>query len=34
MGITLVLVTHDEALGAKADRAVHLRDGVLLNPVT
>ncbi len=31
LGITIVLVTHDEALAAKADRAVHLQDGKVLN---
>lgn len=34
LGITIVLVTHDEALATQADRVVHLRDGMLLNPVT
>ena len=25
--MTLVLVTHDEALAARADRLIHVRDG-------
>ena len=30
-GMTLVLVTHDEALAARADRRVHIRDGKVAN---
>jgi predicted ABC-type transport system involved in lysophospholipase L1 biosynthesis ATPase subunit len=30
-GMTLVLVTHDEALAARADRRVHIRDGRIAN---
>jgi predicted ABC-type transport system involved in lysophospholipase L1 biosynthesis ATPase subunit len=30
-GMTLVLVTHDEALAARADRRVHIRDGKIAN---
>ena len=26
-GMTLVLVTHDEALAARADRRIHIKDG-------
>jgi ABC-type lipoprotein export system ATPase subunit len=29
-GLTMVLVTHNEAIAAQADRVVHLRDGKLL----
>jgi putative ABC transport system ATP-binding protein len=32
-GMTLVLVTHDEALAARADRQVHIRDGKVANGV-
>ena len=30
-GMTLVLVTHDEALAARADRQIHIRDGKVAN---
>lgn len=30
-GITLVLVTHDEELAARADRRIHIRDGLLVD---
>jgi putative ABC transport system ATP-binding protein len=32
-GMTLVLVTHDEALAARADRQIHVRDGKIANGV-
>jgi putative ABC transport system ATP-binding protein len=32
-GMTLVLVTHDEALAARADRRVHIKDGKIANSV-
>jgi ABC-type lipoprotein export system ATPase subunit len=30
-GMTIVMVTHDKEIAAHADRAVHLKDGILLN---
>lgn len=33
-GITLVLVTHDEELAARADRRVYLRDGAIVESLT
>ena len=29
--MTLVLVTHDQALAARADRQIHIRDGKVAN---
>ncbi|MGB3086958.1 MAG: macrolide ABC transporter ATP-binding protein, partial [Phycisphaerae bacterium] len=31
-GRSLVAVTHDESIGARAHRVVHLADGVVVNP--
>jgi putative ABC transport system ATP-binding protein len=33
-GITVVMVTHDEEMGAQAGRVVRLRDGVIVNGVS
>lgn len=33
-GITLVVVTHDEELAARADRRIYLRDGVIVDSLT
>lgn len=33
-GITLVLVTHDEELAARADRRIYLRDGAIVDSLT
>ena len=33
-GITLVLVTHDEELAARADRRIYLRDGLIVDSLT
>ena len=30
-GATCVIVTHDESVAARADRVVHMRDGLLVN---
>ncbi|MFZ2964320.1 MAG: ATP-binding cassette domain-containing protein, partial [Rhodoglobus sp.] len=33
-GITLVLLTHDEELAARADRRIYLRDGAIVESLT
>ena len=30
-GITLIIVTHDEELAARCDRAIHVRDGLIID---
>jgi putative ABC transport system ATP-binding protein len=30
-GVTIVLVTHDPSIGAKTQRVLHLRDGLLVS---